>query len=149
MSILFKFCLFQKNFGKFFLNLLFMSWLILKHCMKYHNTFFLPLRTFWEISRAACLKYLYTCACSMGKEYDKLTICVEWQNFDPVGITLRQWNSLHDWSTSAELLGLFFRKDVAGRWGGRAALYLREQLTCMELFLAMDDEQTESFWVTV
>lgn len=43
----------------------------------------------------------------MRKKHDELATCVELQNFDLVGIRLMQWNSLHDWSTSAELLGLF------------------------------------------
>lgn len=39
-----------------------------------------------------------------------------------------------------------FRKDRLRRRGG-VALHVKEQLECMELCLAMDDEPSESLWV--
>ncbi|KAK4832456.1 hypothetical protein QYF61_023503 [Mycteria americana] len=42
-----------------------------------------------------------------------------------------------------------FRKDMSERQGGGIALYVREQLECMELCLGMADELTESLWVRI
>jgi len=40
-----------------------------------------------------------------------------------------------------------FRKDRPARQGGRIALYVREQLECIELCLGADEEQVESLRV--
>ncbi|GAB0179159.1 hypothetical protein GRJ2_000381200 [Grus japonensis] len=42
-----------------------------------------------------------------------------------------------------------FRKDRQGRQGGGIALYVNDQLECMELHLGMDEELTESLWVRI
>ncbi|GAB0204803.1 hypothetical protein GRJ2_002945900 [Grus japonensis] len=42
-----------------------------------------------------------------------------------------------------------FRKDRQGRRGGGVALYVNDQLECMELHLGMDEELTESLWVRI
>ncbi|GAB0209126.1 hypothetical protein GRJ2_003378300 [Grus japonensis] len=39
------------------------------------------------------------------------------------------------------------RKDRPARRGGGVALYVREQLECIELCLGMDEERVESLWV--
>ena len=42
-----------------------------------------------------------------------------------------------------------FRKNRQGRQGGGIALYVSEQLECMELYLGMDEELKESLWVRI
>ncbi|GAB0188301.1 hypothetical protein GRJ2_001295400 [Grus japonensis] len=42
-----------------------------------------------------------------------------------------------------------FRKDRQGRRGGGIALYVNDQLECMELHLGMEEELTESLWVRI
>jgi len=39
------------------------------------------------------------------------------------------------------------RKDRPTRQGGGFALYVREQLECIELCLGAEEEQVESLWV--
>lgn len=40
-------------------------------------------------------------------------------------------------------------QDRTGRQEGRVALYLRQQMGCMEFCLEMDDELSESLWVRI
>ncbi|GAB0176173.1 calcium-independent phospholipase A2-gamma [Grus japonensis] len=54
----------------------------------------------------------------------------------------------YDWSVGMEWHRLF-RKDRQGRRGGGVALYVNDQLECMELHLGMDEEPTESLWVRI
>lgn len=56
------------------------------------------------------------------------------------GIMETQGDSSHSSSTA---MGGYrvFRKDSLGRW---VALYVREQLECLELCLEVDDEPSES-----
>ena len=42
-----------------------------------------------------------------------------------------------------------FRKDRQGRQGGGVALYVNDQLECIELHLRMDEELTKSLWVRI
>jgi len=42
-----------------------------------------------------------------------------------------------------------FRKDRQGRRGGSVALYVKDQLECMELRLGLDEEPMESLWVKI
>lgn len=42
-----------------------------------------------------------------------------------------------------------FRKDREGNWGGGAALYISDQLECMELQLGMGEEPSQSLWVRI
>jgi len=42
-----------------------------------------------------------------------------------------------------------FGKDRPTRQGGEVALYVREQLECIELCLGVDEEQVESLWVRI
>ncbi|GAB0179062.1 hypothetical protein GRJ2_000371500 [Grus japonensis] len=58
------------------------------------------------------------------------------------------WDSSYDWSVG--MVGYrFFRKDRQGRQGGGIALYVNDQLECMDLHLVMDEELTESLWVRI
>lgn len=43
---------------------------------------------------------------------------------------------------------VLFRKDWPAKWGGDDAIYVREQLECIELCLEMNDEQVESLWMS-
>ena len=40
-------------------------------------------------------------------------------------------------------------KDRQGRRGGGVSLYVNDQLECVELWLGMDEEPTESLWVRI
>ncbi|PKU38249.1 dtw domain-containing protein 2 [Limosa lapponica baueri] len=42
-----------------------------------------------------------------------------------------------------------FRKDRLGRQGGGVALYVNDQLECVELHLRMDEDLSESLWVRI
>lgn len=44
---------------------------------------------------------------------------------------------------------MFFRKDQLARRGGGVALYVREQLECIELHLGESDVEVESLWVRI
>lgn len=70
------------------------------------------------------------------------------QVYDLIGITEMWWDSSHDWSIEMEGYKIF-RKDRQGRGGGGVALYVNEQLKCMELYLGMHEEVTERLWVSV
>ncbi|GAB0206424.1 tubulin polyglutamylase complex subunit 2 [Grus japonensis] len=58
------------------------------------------------------------------------------------------WDSSYDWSVGMEGYRVF-RKDRQGRRGGGIALYVNDQLECMELHLGMDKEPTKSLWVRI
>ena len=65
------------------------------------------------------------------------------QGYDIVGITEALWDGSHDWSLAMEGHGLF-RKDSKDRRGRGVALYVREQLECVELCPGTAEESTES-----
>ncbi|GAB0177908.1 hypothetical protein GRJ2_000256100 [Grus japonensis] len=65
-----------------------------------------------------------------------------------MGITETWWDSSYDWSVGMEGYRLF-RKDRQGRRGGGIALYISDQLQCMELHLGMEEEPTKSLWVRI
>ena len=44
---------------------------------------------------------------------------------------------------------MLFKKDRLVRWGGGVALYVREQLECIELRLGESDVAVESLWVRI
>ncbi|GAB0179239.1 hypothetical protein GRJ2_000389200 [Grus japonensis] len=99
-------------------------------------------------STGAQLKCLYVNAWSMGNKQEELEMCVCLQGYDLIGITEMWWDSSNDWSVGMEGYRLF-RKDRQGRRGGGIALYVSDQLECMELHLEMDEEPTESLWVRI
>ncbi|GAB0186968.1 mitochondrial enolase superfamily member 1 [Grus japonensis] len=69
-------------------------------------------------------------------------MCVCLQGYDIIGITEMWWDSSCDWSVGME----GYRQ---GRQGGGIALYVNDQLECMELHLGMDEEPTKSLWVRI
>ncbi|GAB0210277.1 hypothetical protein GRJ2_003493500 [Grus japonensis] len=114
------------------------------------------------------LKCLYTNACSMGNKQEELEVCVRSQGHDLTAITETWWDSsilalhgkvlvvggdyrggfCHDWNAVMDVY-VHFRKDRPTRQGGGVALYVREQLECIELRLGVDEEQVESIWVRI
>ncbi|GAB0205345.1 hypothetical protein GRJ2_003000100 [Grus japonensis] len=84
----------------------------------------------------------------MGNKQEELETCVCLQGYDLIGITETWWDSSCDWSVGMEGYRLF-RKDRQGRRGGDVALYINDQLECMELQLGMDEEPTESLSVRI
>lgn len=94
----------------------------------------------WEAShtprvRSVCsvqsLKCLYTNVCSMGNKQEELETCVRAGDYDLVAVTETWWDSIHDWNVVMDGYVLF-RKDRPARCGGGVALYVREQLQCIE-----------------
>ncbi|GAB0193035.1 hypothetical protein GRJ2_001768800 [Grus japonensis] len=75
-------------------------------------------------------------------------MCTCLQGYDLIGITEMWWDGSYDWSVGMEGYRLF-RKDRQGRQGGGVALYVNDQLQCMELHLGMNEEPTESLWVRI
>jgi len=60
------------------------------------------------------------------------------------------WTDNNQFSSQGrKALYRLFRKDRLGRQGGGVALYVREELECMELCLGMDGEPTESLRVRI
>ncbi|KAK4830740.1 hypothetical protein QYF61_013190 [Mycteria americana] len=59
-----------------------------------------------------------------------------------------QWDGFYDWSVGMERYRLF-KKDRQGRQGGDVALYVNDQLECMELHQGMDKEPTKMLWVRI
>ena len=84
------------------------------------------------------LKCLDTNACSMGNKQDGLEICVQLQGRNLIAMTETWWDSSHDWNAVADGY-IIFRKDRPTRQGGGVALYVREQLECIELCLGADE----------
>ncbi|GAB0209421.1 hypothetical protein GRJ2_003407800 [Grus japonensis] len=84
----------------------------------------------------------------MGNEQEELETCVCLQGYDLIGIPETWWDSSYDWSVGMEGYRLF-RKDRQGRQGGGVALYINDQLECMELHLGMGEETTKSLWVRI
>jgi len=58
------------------------------------------------------------------------------------------WNGSHNSNVGIDGYKLF-RKDRQGRRVGCAALYISDQLECVELHLGGDEERTESLWVRI
>ncbi|PKU43893.1 dtw domain-containing protein 2 [Limosa lapponica baueri] len=58
------------------------------------------------------------------------------------GTTETWWDGSYDWSVGKKGYRLF-RKNRQVRWGGGVALYVNDQLECM------DEEPTESLWVRI
>jgi len=84
----------------------------------------------------------------MGNKQEELEMCTHLWGYDTIGITETWWDSSYDWSIGMAGHRLF-RKDRQGRRGGGVALYVKEQLECMELCLEMDEEPMESLWVKI
>ncbi|PKU42977.1 hypothetical protein llap_6738 [Limosa lapponica baueri] len=67
------------------------------------------------------------------------------KGYDLIDITETWWDGSYDSSVGMEGYRLF-TKDRQGRQGGGFALYVNDQLECMELCLGMDEELTEGLW---
>jgi len=75
----------------------------------------------------------------MGNKQEKTDICVWLQGHNLTAITETWLDGLHDWHAVMDGYRLF-RKDRPKRRGGGAALYVREQLGCIELCLGAHEE---------
>lgn len=67
----------------------------------------------------------------VGNKQEELEMYACLQGCDVIGITETWWDGSHDCSVGMEGYGLF-RKDRQGRQEGVTALYVNEQLECME-----------------
>jgi len=85
------------------------------------------------------LKCLYINARSMGNKQEELEICVWSQGDDLIAVTEIWWDRSCGWSAVIDGYVLF-RKDRTTRLGGGVALYVREQLECIERCLGVDEE---------
>jgi len=95
----------------------------------------------------AQLKCVYTNARSMGNKQEELEAIIPQDDYDFVAITEMWWDNSHDWHAVMDGYRLF-RKDRPTRRGGGVALYVREQVECIELGLGAD-ERAESLWVRI
>jgi len=84
----------------------------------------------------------------MGKKWEELKIRVLSQGHNLIAITETWWDSSHDWNAVMDGY-ILLRKDRSTRRGGGVALYVREQLECIELCLGVDEERVESLWVRI
>jgi len=84
----------------------------------------------------------------MENEQEELEICVRSQGHDLIPITETWWDSLHDWDAVMDGY-MLFRKERPTIQGGGVAVYVREQLECIELCLGAEEEKVESFWVRI
>jgi len=84
----------------------------------------------------------------MGNKQEELDAIVQQDSYDLVVITEMWWDSSHDWHAVMDGYRLF-RKDRPTTRGGGVALYVREQLECIELCLGADEERVESLWVRI
>jgi len=84
----------------------------------------------------------------MRNKQEELEMCAHLRGADIIGITETWWDSSYDWSIGMGGYRLF-RKDRQRRQGGVIALYVKDQLECMELRLGLDEEPTESLWVKI
>ena len=75
-------------------------------------------------------------------------MCAHLQDYDIISITETWWDSSCYWSIGMGRYRLF-RKNRQERRGGGVALYVKNQLECMELCLGMDEEPTESLRVKI
>jgi len=89
------------------------------------------------------LKCLYTNAHRMENKQEELKICVQSEGHDLVAITETWWDNSHDWHAVLDGYKLFRKDRPTGRGRG-VALYVREQLKCIELCLGADKERVES-----
>jgi len=84
----------------------------------------------------------------MVNKQEELEMCAHLCGYDIISITETWWDRSYDWS-----IGMggyrFFRKDRQGRQGGGVALYVKDQLECMEICLGMDEEPMESLRVKI
>jgi len=96
----------------------------------------------------AQLKCVYTNARSIGNKQEELEAIIQQDGYDLVAITEAWWDNSHDWHAVMNGYRLF-RKDRPTRRGGGVALYVREQLECIELYLGADEEGVESLWFRI
>jgi len=92
---------------------------------------------------SSSLKCLYTNACSMGNKQEELEICLWSKGHNLIAVTETWWDSSHDWHAVMDGYRLF-GKDRPTRRGGGVALYMREQLECIELCLGAEEEHVKS-----
>jgi len=91
------------------------------------------------VRSTAQLKRIYTNAHSMGNKQKELEAIIQQDSYDLVAITETWWDNSHDWHAVMDGYRLL-RKDRPTSRGGGVALYVREQLECIELCLEADDE---------
>jgi len=75
----------------------------------------------------------------MGNKQEELEAITQQDGYDLVAIRETWWDNSHDWHNVMEGYRLF-RKDRPRRRGGGDALYVKEQLQCIELGLGADEE---------
>jgi len=68
----------------------------------------------------------------MGNNQEELEKCACLQGYDLIGITETWWDGFYDCKVGMEGYRLF-RKDRQERQGRSVALYVSDQLECMEL----------------
>jgi len=85
---------------------------------------------------------LYINAQSMGNKQKELETHARSGHYDIVAITETWWDSSHDWNVVMDGY-VFLRKDKPASQGDGVALYVREQLQCIEYCPGGDEEWVE------
>ena len=80
----------------------------------------------------AQLKCVYTNTHSKGNKQEELEAIIQQDSYDLVAIAETWWDNSHDWHAVMNGYRLF-RKDRPTRRGGGVALYVKEQLECIQL----------------
>jgi len=79
----------------------------------------------------------------MFNKQEELEMCARLWGYDIIGNMETWWGSSYDGSIGMGGYRLF-KKVRQGRRGGDVALYLKDQLECVELCLGLDEELKES-----
>ena len=79
---------------------------------------------------------------------EELSLKKNHEQVESLWVRIRERGNSHDWHAVIDGYRLF-RKDRPTRRGGGVALYMREQVECIELGLGANEEQVESLWVRI
>ena len=91
---------------------------------------------------------MYTNARSLGNKQEELELRAQSESYDIIGVTETWWDNSHDWRITMDGYRLF-RKDRQGRRGRGAALYVKENLECIEVNYGDCGSPIKCLWVKI
>ncbi|KAK4828724.1 hypothetical protein QYF61_000715 [Mycteria americana] len=94
------------------------------------------------------LKCMYINGCSLGNKQEELELHAQSESYDIIGITETWWDNSHDWRSTMDGYRLFC-KDRQGRRGGGVALYVKENLDCIEVNYSDCGSPIKCLWVKI
>jgi len=101
-----------------------------------------------EKQKSNRLECMYTNACSLGNKQEEMELIILSESYDTIGITETWWDNSYLWRIAMGGYRLF-RKDRQGRRGGRAVLYIKENLECIEVNYSSCGSPIKCLWVKV